>query len=463
MGQPQESRLFSRGGLAILLGLLVVLTVYVDAPLTNTDTYFHLRLGSEFLGGWKPWSPGSVTTAGSADWVPTSWLSEIMMALAQRIDGLPGVAWLFGLSVLVYAVVLYRACRRVTPAALAVVLAMLAFLGSSQFISARPQVWSYVLVVLTIDAWLRTAEDGRPRWLLVPTTWLWAMLHGMWPIGVAVGLASVAGIALDGAPWRHWARLSAIPVASFAAAGLTPVGPALYGAVLAVGERKQFFTEWAPPDFSTPVPALVGGLFAVLLVVGLRRRRTPWLIVSLSVVALGALLYSARTTPVAAAIIAPLLAVAVSPLVPGRLPIDRIERWSIAVTTVALLLILPVLTGIRASDPPAVPTWLDGAMDSLPAGTVVLSEDFIGGPLMWMYPQLDFPYSGYGDLYTIEELKAKVDLFRLNPDWMSTLAGLRAKIALLPPDSRLTRALEDQLHWRVVRSSTELVLLHAPD
>ena len=463
MGQPPESRVFSRGGLALFVGLLVMLTVYVATPVTNTDTFFHLRFGAEFLDGWKPWAPGTVTTAGTADWVPTSWLSEMSMELAEKVDGLAGVAWLFGLSVLVYTLVLYRACRRVAPAAIATVLAMLAILGSSQFLSPRPQVWSYVLVVVTVDAWLRAAENRRPPWFLIPVTWLWAMLHGMWPIGIAIGVAAVIGIALDGAPRRQTLRFAIIPAASFLAGGLTPVGPALYGAVFAVGARKQFFTEWASPDFTTPVPVMVAALFALLLVVGLRQPTARWVVVGLSVVALGALIYSARTTPVAAAIIAPLLAVVLAPLVPGPLAVDRIERVVILATTGVLLVLMAVLTGVRSDRPPSVPTWLATEMESLPPGTVVLSEDFIGGPLMWMYPQLDFTYSGYGDVYTIDELEAKVDLFRLNPDWTSVLSGLGAKEALLPPDSRLTLALEEQLHWRVMRSSTELVLLHAPD
>ena len=51
----------------------------------------------------------------------------------------------------------------------------------------RPQVLSYLLIALTVGAWLRTWDDGRLRWWLVPVTWLWAMLHGMWPIGIGLG------------------------------------------------------------------------------------------------------------------------------------------------------------------------------------------------------------------------------------------------------------------------------------
>jgi hypothetical protein len=61
-------------------------------PLTNTDTYFHLRFGHEFLHGWSLRHPGSVSTFATADWVPTQWLSEIVMAKTEDWFGLPGVA-----------------------------------------------------------------------------------------------------------------------------------------------------------------------------------------------------------------------------------------------------------------------------------------------------------------------------------------------------------------------------------
>ena len=68
------------------------------APLTNTDTYFHLRFGQEFLDGWSLRHPGQRQhVRDPADWVPTQWLSEIVMAKTEDWFGLAGVAWLSGL------------------------------------------------------------------------------------------------------------------------------------------------------------------------------------------------------------------------------------------------------------------------------------------------------------------------------------------------------------------------------
>src|SRR4051794_24593909 len=79
--------------------LLVALTMAAAvrkaaAPVTNADAYFHLRFGHEFVhGGWRPWDPGHVSSFEHAHWVPTQWLSQVMMAVVEDHAGLAGIAW----------------------------------------------------------------------------------------------------------------------------------------------------------------------------------------------------------------------------------------------------------------------------------------------------------------------------------------------------------------------------------
>ena len=82
----------------VVIGVFAVLTNHAKDPLSNTDTYFHLRFGHEFLtGDWSLTDPGSVTTFGTNDWVPTQWLPQVVMAQVEDWFGLAGVAWLSGL------------------------------------------------------------------------------------------------------------------------------------------------------------------------------------------------------------------------------------------------------------------------------------------------------------------------------------------------------------------------------
>ena len=96
-----------------MLGVFALLTNHAKDPLTNTDTYFHLRFGHEFLtGNWSLSDPGSVTTFGTNDWVPTQWLPQVVMAQLEDWFGLAGVAWLSGLIYLSLAFTLWVVARR---------------------------------------------------------------------------------------------------------------------------------------------------------------------------------------------------------------------------------------------------------------------------------------------------------------------------------------------------------------
>ena len=287
------------------------LTWHAAMPLTNPDTYFHLRFGHEFLdGGWTPWDPGSVSSFGTNDWVPTQWLPQVVMAQIEDWFGLAGVAWFQGLLHLALCVTFWVVARRWSTPLVSAAIVATALMASSLGLSMRPQVISYLLVAVTTAAWLRTREDGRVRWWLVPVTWVWAMCHGMWPVGIVIGVVAVVAIAADRAvPRRRLLALAAVPVGCAVAAALTPVGPRLYPAVLLVGGRGQYFAEWKPLDFT----GVVGGALLVLIAaVAVRMVRrgsvSPWTDIAVVGLTVGWALYSTRTVAVAAAMLVPITA-----------------------------------------------------------------------------------------------------------------------------------------------------------
>ena len=124
----------------VVVGILVSLFVNCARTLTNTDTYFHLRFGQEFLDGWSLRHPGSVSTFATRDWVPTQWLSEIVMARTEDWFGLAGVAWLSGFLEIALFLTLYVVCRdRAEPLVAAAVTATALF-AMQNGLSMRPQV-----------------------------------------------------------------------------------------------------------------------------------------------------------------------------------------------------------------------------------------------------------------------------------------------------------------------------------
>jgi hypothetical protein len=452
---------------AALFGAMLFFVVRtVAVPLNNMDTYFHLRFGHEFLHGhWSLWHPGSVTTFGTASWTPTQWLPEMVMAQVEDWFGLAGVAWLSGLQQLGLICALYFVCRRWADARIVVILLIPTMMAASLGLSMRPQVLSYILIVVTVGAWLRTLEDGALRWWLVPLTWLWGMLHGMWPLGIALGVVGVVGLAVDGRTDRRGvARAALVPAASAVAAALTPLGPALYGSVLGVGNRKQFFTEWGAPDFTAVAACTVlAGLLAICAVVFMRAPRRSWSDILFFLVAGAFALWSYRTVPVAAVILMPLTARATQSLLPAAAQrLRRPEVLAVLGASAAALALLAVLVPHTSEQPPTQPAWVDPALSALPPGTKVVSEWSYSGYLLWKYPQLDLLMHGYGDTFTIPELQRQTDIMTLEPGWDTELRATHCEVAVLKPSYRLAYELEHLEGWRVVHRAPTLEMLVAP-
>jgi hypothetical protein len=450
----------------IVVGIFVALTVHAKEPLGNTDTYFHLRFGHEFLTGtWSLQHPGSVTSFGTADWVPTQWLPQVVMAQLDEWFGLAGVAWLAGLLYLTLAVTLWTVARHYSSPLVAAPVTVLAILAASPGMSMRPQVLSYVFIVLITAAWLDTRRDGKVRWWLVPMAWVWAMVHGMWPVGIVIGVVALLGLALDRAvPRRQWLRLASIPVLSLVVSALTPVGPRLFGAVLEVNSRGQYFAEWQPPDFTKANTVCLLVLLAVV-VVRLARKVSAytWTELLLLLLAGGWALYTNRTVMVAAVMLVPFAAAALQEALRERPAVSRLERSSVLLSAATCVVVLALVVPRTADEPPDdYPEWLT-TLDEMPAGTVVLNDWGQGGYLMWRFPELDFVMNGYGDIYTDAEIARNYEMDATLPGWLDEVERTGATYALLRPGTRLTYSLDELQGWQVVSRSEKLVLLEAPD
>jgi hypothetical protein len=452
--------------LLVLLAILVSLVVNAAHPLTNTDTYFHLRFGEEFLSGhWSLRHPGSVSTFATRPWVPTQWLSEIVMARTEQWFGLSGLAFLSGLLQILLFLAFYRAARDHAGPLVAMPLVAVALFACQAGLSMRPQVASYLLVAVTAAAWMRTRRDGRIRWWLVPLTWVWATVHGMWPIGLIIGVVAVAGLWLDRAPRRTVLRALVVPLASAVAAAVTPVGPALYDAVVAVSTRSSFFVEWDPPDWTQPPNLALAAVLAVTVVTMWKRAHNSWTEILLVGLAAGLAVYSTRTVPLAAALLVP---VAAGPLqgllgrLPSRTSVPGRELVTVAGCSALALVALAVVVPHTATDHPDEPSWLAPSLSTLPPGTKVLDDWGWGGYLMWRFPKLDLMMHGYGDTFTTDELNRNTSLLELDAGWDSVLRATGTRVAVLRPWSRLAYALVSTEGWRVVHASQTWEMLRAP-
>ncbi len=283
------------------------------------------------------------------------------MAQVEDWFGLAGVAWLSGLLYLTLSFGLWVIARRHASPLVAAPVTLVAILAAAPGMSMRPQILSYLLIAVTTEAWLSTRKDQKVRWWLVPLAWLWAMVHGMWPVGIIIGIVAVVGIALDRAvPPRKWLQLAAIPALSVVVTALTPVGPALFSAVLEVNSRGQYFSEWHSPDFREPNGIALLVLIGVMLIrLGRKHTAMSWTELLLMGLAGGWALYTQRTVSVAAMMLVPLVAGALQSALPERLPVRRWEVLSIVAGAVACLTVLAVLVPRTADQPPAsYPDWM---------------------------------------------------------------------------------------------------------
>jgi hypothetical protein len=448
----------------VLLGsVFAVLVRIASLPLINNDTYFHLRFGHELLTGWSLRHPGSVSTFATQEWVPTQWLPQMVMAKAEDLFGLSGVAWLAGLLFLSLALALYVACRRHAEPLVSVFLVMLTLVACTPGMSMRPQQISYLMVVVTVSTWLGVRDTGRTPWLLVPLTWVWTMCHGMWPVGIVIGFVAVAGLALDGGRSRPaLAKLLAVPVLCAVASLLTPVGPGLFSAVLQVSSRAEYFYEWSPADFTRFYTVVLLGLLALALVPRVRRGTIPWFDLALIGLACLWALYSLRTVPVAACMAAPLAAAALQPWLGRRPSAGRTERIVVLGAYLAALGTLALVVPHTADEPRETPTWLDARLGDLPAGTKLVNDQAYGGYLMWRYPQLDLLAHGYGDIFTDAELKRNQTIDEVRDGWLEELRETDVAYGVLDPDSALAYNLRELEGWTVLEHSDELELLEPP-
>ena len=309
----------------LVVGLIGMAARQGFRPIGDPDTWWHLRLGDDLWRSWNFTDPAPWTRFATEPWVTTQWLPEVIASRVEHVFGLPGVVWLLCAGLVLLAAVLYLTCRGEADVLAATVATLVAFLGMSATLTPRPQLVSFILLLVVTSAWLRTTRDLRPRWWLIPLSWLWACSHGMWFSGIAVGAVVVVGLILDHRIRGVIAlRLLAIPVSSLILASMTPAGPRLLASPFAVAGVTEFITEWASPSIHDLSAAATAGMIAVVALTWARGRQVAWTQIGLLLLATCWAMLSARTVTLAAAMVAPLMAAALQSLLPGDTP--RVSR-----------------------------------------------------------------------------------------------------------------------------------------
>jgi len=456
-----------RPRLAITLAAIVVsVSVALGVrPVSDPSPWLHLKVGAFLMDGGRfgspdPWAPFATVT-----YVPTEWLPAIAGQVIYQNFGLPGIAWLRCAGILGLLSALVWSARRSANTLTAVLVSFVGLVGAYGGLTERPQLAGLAFLALAVGAWWRTGLDLRPRWWLVPVTWLWACVHGLWLVGIAAGLVCIAGLLLDRRLDRRTApRLLAIPVLSVLAAGLTPLGPQLLLTSLAVGKNgSEFVAEWQATSVRNPFAVVTLAMIGLVILSWVRSERRPaWWQVGFLLMGIVTTLATMRTIAVGAVIAVPLLAQEIQ-LYRGRpmVAATRPSRGAWAALILTALVVAAPLAAARAQDPAHVPQRLEPALSLIPSGTVVLAAGDISGWLFWAHPSVRPVLDPRIEIYSPAHVRSFVSAMAAGPGWKQFVHRTGARYALVPSGSPIATALVERAAWSQIGKDAGLVLLRA--
>ncbi len=476
----------------------------VKTMLGDGDTGWHIRAGDWMLAnGRVPQTDMFSFTKSGEPWFAWEWLSDIILAVLHQRFGLAGPVFLGILLLSFTSLLLFRLCRRHTNNDLiAFGVTMLAVVASSIHWLARPHLFTFLLLAVSLHLLDRSYRNPRILWVFPPLVVLWTNLHGAFLVSIILLLTVGVGVFLHvvigpdnlglKAAWNRSRTYFSVAVACGAASLVNPYGWKLHVHIFRyLTERYHFehIGEFQSLSFHAPVALffeamLLAGILAAGWSLSQRRFADALLLVSWLHMALVA----GRNIPIYAMIAAPLVtrflseamaALKTAPQVAsiGKAvaalelfgieftKIDRIPRLYPTSGAAAILLFLLMLGA------PVDATKLRSEYDSkrYPAGALsmldgkrVFTNDEWGDYLIYkLYPKTKVFVDGRSDFYGGEFSLKYLDVMNGHWDWASFLSQYRVDAILLPADAPMATTLKATSGWKAVYDDHIAILFFA--
>jgi len=430
----------------------MVVGLSARAPIRDNSFLWHVRAGA--LQG----ASGSVLTsdpfsfnAPATLWRTQSWLADLAYSWLEQASGL-GFVWpmILGIGTLLVVTlgVLFRSATR-SLFWLAVLLTASSIL-ISPYLSPRPALFSLLLFALVI-----ISSTKRALWWALPLLcWIWAGIHGAWPLGILFVLLK----AIVDRDWRLGLQVAPMSVVTLFTAHGWGVFDILVDFLVA-REWLAFITEWAPTNFSgLPGFLLIVGLLTAILWHTSRRdaQRHVWLVLPFLYLATS----STRSLPFAWLASTPLLVGAIAGRIdpqllrreiPGRRPIN-------AVIVIALIAIPFVLAPAAGLDQTRFPidavTHLNGAR--------LFHDDVTGGYLIYLLgPERQVFIDDRAELYG-SRIREFIEVRNADPNWRALFERLDIGQALIRGTDPIAQVLE-QSGWIETYGDLEFRVLVSPE
>jgi hypothetical protein len=435
------------GGAFVVWGVAIgLLRLHDNSYLTAVAT------GRIILAHGVPTHDPYSFTAHGSPWVVESWLASLLYAVTERLWGAHGLqlehAVLTGvLAALVW--VLTRPARALGGRILAAAAVLAVGTG---YWSPRPMLIALVLFAVVMV--MAETERGSP-WLLVPVMWVWVNVHGSWPFAAVYLLVRIAGRAIERRPLGRLPRLTGAVVIGSLLGAANPIGLRLLEYPVTVLTHHQAFAhivEWQSPSFSDPVNAvfLAEVLLALVLLVARRGSVEDGLT---TVVFAAAGFLASRNVPVAAIVVAPVLA-------RGLVDLGSLHGTRRGVLPAAALAALSALGAVfvagalehpafdLAAYPVSEVTWMQ--KHSLIPGRVV-APDYVGNYLEYrLGTRASVFIDDRVDMFPLSVVDSSATLLGGSEGWQGVLDHVRASAVLWPRSEPLAGLVAEDRSWRVV-------------
>jgi hypothetical protein len=328
-----------------------------------------------------------------------------------------------------------------------------------------------VAIELALLCTLRPERPARTLWL-IPLFAVWANVHGLYAVGLAVLgwylLFSLLGrTPMSGA--RRW--IVAAAIGAGLASMLTPEGPPgiLYSLrFLNAGDwGLANIPEWRSPNFHDVVQLPLLALIVVIAVSG--GRGSPGWLRGLAYVGIATALIANRNAPVAAILAAPALALALDSWLSARAigrvnPTDATRRRLLEVA-VAVVIVIGALSTLPANARGVVldryPVAAVDRLAEVDPGARLLAEYGWGGYVIYrLYDQGGRVFvDGRNDLYPPAVLDDYSAVRNADPGWEEILQRYGVQAILFRPDATLVKGPAQAAGWCETYRDAEQVLL----
>lgn len=441
----------------MLMGTLAAVTVMLLSfrRHVDDDLWLHLRLGGEIRAGERFGGTDPLTVLADRAYVPTQWLTEVMASATYELSGLYGIHLVRLLAVVAVATLTYASIRTITDPPRAAAITLPTLFATSAAWAERPQLIGLAMHALVVLLWMRAWRSGRTPWLVVPTMWLWACLHGTWALGLVTGAVFAIALALDSPARRSWRRDLAVLALSIAAVGATPLGPVLLIQPLTVsGAARASVSEWQTPGFDNPTFLAVLAMAALAATHLARQRARSWLAMALVALGVALAIYSVRTVAFGAVLAGAGLAMSG---VGGRQALAVRRRTEVSLWLTACLAVVVGGSLFAMPTPELTDPGLRDQLQALPGGSHIAVQPEVTGWVLFHEPALRPLRDLRAEAYSPTATQTFEHIWEARPGWEGTLESLDVHAVLVRSGEALADALSSS-SWSLATTGDDYQL-----